>query len=253
MGLCTFSALSIFPNVPWCFDRTGSLALCHWPHKSCSVDPCSSQGHGWTGNKASWVRKTIQWRKLHCRKTNRVFSAIAIDHAHEQNKAHIKGDGGAVDLTYNPSALWHWVVAGPEVARVIDEFYDQQHHCWIKVDTCQTPSIPAAFPRMSTLMLVWFKALTTPLKNRVLICLSLIPTDHTSVTWGIKSLSVSCKCKMGCIRSAKTRRLHVSAQLCVLAKGIVHKIETIYSIPACYIMQSISLQKNNTLFFYCLH
>ena len=59
-------------------------------------------------------------------KTNRVFSAIAIDHAHEQNNALIKGDGGAVGLTDNPPALRRWMIAGPEVARVIEEFHDHQ-------------------------------------------------------------------------------------------------------------------------------
>ena len=43
-------------------------------------------------------------------KTNRVFTVIAIDHAHEQNNAHIKGDGGAVELTDNPDALRCWMV-----------------------------------------------------------------------------------------------------------------------------------------------
>ena len=100
------------------------------------------------------LEKQFNEGKFTVRKTNRVFSAIAIDHAHEQNKAHIKGDGGAVGLTYNPSALWHWVVAGPEVARVLNEFHDQHHHCGTKVDTCQTPSIQATFPKMSTLLLV---------------------------------------------------------------------------------------------------
>ena len=55
-------------------------------------------------------------------KTKRVFSAIPIDQAHEQNNAYVKGDGGAVGLTDNPSALRWWMVAGPEVARVIGEF-----------------------------------------------------------------------------------------------------------------------------------
>lgn len=51
-------------------------------------------------------------------KTKRVFSAIPIDQAHEQNKnnACVKGDGGAVGLTDNPSALRRWMIAGPEVA-----------------------------------------------------------------------------------------------------------------------------------------
>ena len=38
-------------------------------------------------------------------KTRMVFSSIPIDQAHEQNNALIKGDGGAVGLTDNPSAL----------------------------------------------------------------------------------------------------------------------------------------------------
>ena len=55
-------------------------------------------------------------------KTNRAFSAIAIDQAHEQNNACIKSDGGAIGLTDNPSALRRWMVAGPQVATLIAEF-----------------------------------------------------------------------------------------------------------------------------------
>jgi len=61
-------------------------------------------------------------------KTQRVFSSIPIDQAHEQNNACIKGDGGAVGLTDNPSALRRWMVAGPEVARVIEQFQDGNQH-----------------------------------------------------------------------------------------------------------------------------
>ena len=47
---------------------------------------------------------------------------MPIDQAHEQNNACVKGDGGAVGLTKNPSALQRWMITGPEVARVIGEF-----------------------------------------------------------------------------------------------------------------------------------
>lgn len=57
-------------------------------------------------------------------KTQRVFSSIPIDQAHAQNNACIKGDGGAVGLTDNPSVLRRWMVAGLEVAMVIEEFQD---------------------------------------------------------------------------------------------------------------------------------
>ena len=55
-------------------------------------------------------------------KTKHAFSAIALDHAHEQINASVKGDGGDVGLTENPGALRRWMVAVPEVARMIDEF-----------------------------------------------------------------------------------------------------------------------------------
>ena len=50
-------------------------------------------------------------------KTRRRFSAIAIDQAHEQNNAMVKGDGGAVGLTENSNALRRWMLSGPEMAR----------------------------------------------------------------------------------------------------------------------------------------
>ena len=56
------------------------------------------------------------------RKTTRNFSALAIDQAHEQNNALVKGDGGAVGLTENPSALKRWMLCGPEMARLISQF-----------------------------------------------------------------------------------------------------------------------------------
>lgn len=49
-------------------------------------------------------------------KTKHEFSALALDQAHEQANALIKGDGGAIRLTENPSALRRWMVPGPEVS-----------------------------------------------------------------------------------------------------------------------------------------
>ena len=56
------------------------------------------------------------------RKSCRSFSAIAIDQAHEQNNALVKGDGGAIGLTESPEALRRWMVSGPEIARIVGEF-----------------------------------------------------------------------------------------------------------------------------------
>ncbi len=64
------------------------------------------------------------------RKTRRIFSSIAIDQAHEQHNAIVKGDGGAVGLTQNPEALKRWMVAGPEMARVTAQFEASQKQAW---------------------------------------------------------------------------------------------------------------------------
>ena len=92
------------------------------------------------------IAKEFAEGKFTVRKTLRSFSCIAIDHAHEQNNAFIKGDGGAIGLTDNPSAFRRWIISGPEVSRIITEFEDQtqftkddhRHHD-------QTPSVQNEF------------------------------------------------------------------------------------------------------------
>lgn len=71
-------------------------------------------------------------------KSRREFSAMAIDQAHEQNNAVIKGDGGAVGLTEDPGALRRWMIAGPELSHLVaayeavsdtkDASVDSKHH-----------------------------------------------------------------------------------------------------------------------------
>ena len=46
--------------------------------------------------------------------SNKPFSAISIDQAHEINNKVIKGDGGIIGLTENKSALEGWLVCAPE-------------------------------------------------------------------------------------------------------------------------------------------
>lgn len=55
-------------------------------------------------------------------KTDRKFSAMVIDQAHEQNNAVIKGDGGDVGLTEDPSAFRRWMVAGPETSKFVADY-----------------------------------------------------------------------------------------------------------------------------------
>lgn len=65
------------------------------------------------------------------------FSVIALEHAHEQVNALVKGEGGAVWLTGNPNALRRWMLGGPELSRKVEEYekgssmllkIDRQHH-----------------------------------------------------------------------------------------------------------------------------
>ena len=65
-------------------------------------------------------------------KTRNKFSAMAIDQCHEQNNANMKESaGGAIGLMTNPGTLRRWMVAGPEVSRMVTEFESLQAHSHI--------------------------------------------------------------------------------------------------------------------------
>ena len=116
-------------------------------HQLCQVDPCSPGGHGRTPNKAPRCSQEMQGRQLHLTEDGVLYT---IDQAHEQNNACIKGDGGVVGLTDNPSALLRWMVAGPEVAKATEEFQDGDKHWGRRVDTRhqdQTPCVPTSFSK----------------------------------------------------------------------------------------------------------
>lgn len=55
-------------------------------------------------------------------KSNRTFSHIGVDHNHEQINAKLKGVGGAIGLTENDASLAKWLMADPEVSRMVEEF-----------------------------------------------------------------------------------------------------------------------------------
>ena len=60
--------------------------------------------------------------KFVVKKSNRKFSSIALDQAHEQMNKVVKGDGGAIGLFDNDHSLKRWLLSGPEMARLITEF-----------------------------------------------------------------------------------------------------------------------------------
>lgn len=68
------------------------------------------------------VNKQFKRGAFTSNKTGHTFSGIGLDQAHEQVDACVKGDGGTVGLTENQGALRRWMVAGPEILRIIKEF-----------------------------------------------------------------------------------------------------------------------------------
>ena len=81
-------------------------------------------------------------------KTGRAFSAIAIDQAHEQLNAAVKGDGGIIGLTENETALRCWLIASPEIARLLDEFESsKQDTSSVAVHHEERPSVQNSFRR----------------------------------------------------------------------------------------------------------
>ena len=55
-------------------------------------------------------------------KAKQRFSLLAHDQIHEKLNAVVKGDGGVVGITENEEALKRWTVAGPEIARILNDY-----------------------------------------------------------------------------------------------------------------------------------
>ena len=128
-------------------------------------------------NRHPEVAKEVNDGKFVVHKTIWLFSGIAIYQAHEQNITLIEGDGGAVGLTDNPSALQHWMIAGPEVARVVEEFHKQLDHCSSKTNTAhhdQTPTVQTTFGKDVLSLINVMEDLGNPFEEEVLIFLSFL-------------------------------------------------------------------------------
>ena len=101
---------------PWMFalDRTN---YSRWlpVHIRDMVELPNKHPHGYNVFSTSGGKFTVQ-------KMTNTFSSIPLDQAHEQNNELIKGDCGIIGITENPGALLKWMVAGPELARVVKEF-----------------------------------------------------------------------------------------------------------------------------------
>ena len=56
------------------------------------------------------------------RSSEKNFSSISVDQAHNENNKHVKGQGGIIGLTAIESTLNRWIVSGPEIAEMIQQF-----------------------------------------------------------------------------------------------------------------------------------
>ncbi len=56
----------------------------------------------------------------------RRFSSISEDQAHEQNNKLVKIDGGAIGILDNHISMMKWMVAGPEISRLLHSFDDKE-------------------------------------------------------------------------------------------------------------------------------
>ncbi|KAE8741792.1 hypothetical protein FOCC_FOCC012681 [Frankliniella occidentalis] len=55
-------------------------------------------------------------------KTREPFTRMSPDQVHEQNNKLVKGQGGAIGLTEDRQSLMRWMLAGPEVQKLVNEF-----------------------------------------------------------------------------------------------------------------------------------
>ena len=59
-------------------------------------------------------------------KKQNVFSSLGLDQMHEQLIGMLKGDGGVIKLTEDPTLLRRNMVTGPELSRIIQEFENRK-------------------------------------------------------------------------------------------------------------------------------
>ena len=62
--------------------------------------------------------------KFVTQKSNKPFSSLSDDHIYEQCNRNVKEDGGVVGILTNPTSLVRWMVAGPEISRMVKEYED---------------------------------------------------------------------------------------------------------------------------------
>ena len=106
------------------FRKICAIIICLGPYKLLKVATCSHQRH--ENITRAYIKEEFDEKQCHwvVSKTNNRFSTIPVDEAHEQENAYVKGSGGGIGLTENPVAFRRWMLAGPELVRLKQQFED---------------------------------------------------------------------------------------------------------------------------------
>ena len=123
------------------------------------------------------IAKEFSAGKFVVTKTERKFSGLALDHAHEQNNDIVKNNGGAVGLTGNPGALRRWAVAGPEMARLCNNFEDSVEHIRKRVNEDSIMNRKGVYKMRSLMMLRSVHTIQLTLK--IFVCVMEFVGVHT--------------------------------------------------------------------------
>ena len=79
----------------------------------------------------------------------------------------MKDDGGTVGLTESPAALQRWMVSGPEMARLINDFESAVNHAQVIIDRRHHEQRLMRLVNIAIFENEWFVFLTVkcPFKN----------------------------------------------------------------------------------------
>ena len=105
-----------------CLQIVSAVVFCFRPHPLREMAASSYWRYGMSWNRNFSNSCRVQEQNFVVNKTNRAFSSLPIDQAHKQTNKIVKGDGGAIGLTESSTQLLRWMVSGPEISRIINDF-----------------------------------------------------------------------------------------------------------------------------------
>ena len=149
-------------------------------------------------------------------KTKHVFSSLGLDQMHEQLIGMLKGDGGVIKLTEDPTLLLRNMVTGPELSRIIQEFENRKEFSNVKHHE-QYPKFQSTFQNDVLKLKKTFQDLGNPFveDSGQLISLEtscVIPEQVVSSVKTIKDIGKE-QCNIFLLKELPPRKHHGQKQL----------------------------------------